>query len=578
VDVAAQADAADRTPSDGAVTGSNEHARLILETANDAFISVETDGTIVDWNPAATRIFGWERDEVLGRQLVTTVVPPALREAHLRGFDLHLATGESRLLFRPVELPAVARDGSELRIQLTIWPSETPDGPRFNAFLRDVTDTVRLRAYLEVLRRIATTANATDEPEVATRAALDEVARFTGWPVGHAYLRGWDEDVLRPTGWWTARTAQLPGIDPFLDATAATTFLHEGLPGRVVTRGEPAWSPDLSLDASSPRQSAAAAAGMLSGFAFPVVSGDRVLGVLEFFSTTIQDVDEDLRELMLQVGLELGRVFDRARWGQETRRADEQERIAERLRELEAMKNTFLSAISHELRTPLTVIRGMSELLHERNEELDAEQRRTLLEQLLDQSKQLEDLLSDLLDLDRLTRGTVVVQRRSVEPVAIAQQVIDRLVASGAGDERPTVLDVPTTRMTATIDPVMFERIVENLVVNAHRHTPQGTEIRLRLSRLDGDGITVIVEDDGPGIPADQRTRVLEAFARLPASEDTAGTGIGLSLVERFAALHDGEVRIGASASGGARFEVRLPARPPATERSSGSRDGATGT
>jgi len=576
--VAEQADAANGGPSDRAATGSNEHARLILETANDAFISVDTGGTIVDWNPAATRIFGWDRDEVLGRRLVSTVIPPELREAHLRGFDHHLATGERRLLFRPVELPAVGRDGSELRIQLTIWPSETPDGPRFNAFLRDVTDTVRLRAYLEVLRRIATTANATDEPEVATRAALDEVARFTGWPVGHAYLRGWDEDVLRPTGWWTAGTAQLPDIDPFLDATAATTFLHDGLPGRVATRGEPAWIPDLGLDASFPRHSAAAAAKLLSGFAFPVVSGDRVLGVLEFFSTTVQDADEDMQELMLHVGLELGRVFDRARWGQEARRADEQERIAERLRELETMKNTFLSAISHELRTPLTVIRGMSELLHGRNEELDAEERRTLLGRLLDHSKQLEDLLLDLLDLDRLTSGTVAAQRRSVDPVAIAQQVIGRLAASGARDEHPTVLDAPTTGMTATIDPVMFERIVENLILNAHRHTPRGTEIRLRLSRLDDDGITVIVEDDGPGIPADQRTRVLEAFARLPTSDNTAGSGIGLSLVERFAMLHDGEVRVGASATGGARFEVKLPARPPTTEHSPGPLGGTART
>ncbi|MCC5949626.1 MAG: PAS domain S-box protein [Nitriliruptoraceae bacterium] len=554
-------------------TGSNEQARLILETANDAFISVDTDGTIVDWNPAATRIFGWERDEALGRRLVSTVVPPELREAHLKGFDLHLATGESRLLFRPVELPAVHRDGRELRIQLTIWPSETPHGPRFNAFLRDVTDTVRLHAYLEVLRRIATTVNATDEPEVATRAALDEVARFTGWPVGHAYLRGWDEEVLRPTGWWSAGTEQLPGIDPFLDVTAAMTFLHDGLPGRVAANERPAWIPDMSLDASCPRQGAASSAGLHSAFAFPVVSGDRVLGVLEFFSTAVQDVDEDLQELMLQVGMELGRVFDRARWGQEARRADEQERVAERLRELEGMKNTFLRAISHELRTPLTVIRGVSELLHTRDEDLDAAQRRTMTERLLDHAKQLEALLLDLLDLDRLTRGTLTVHRRSVDPVAIAQQVIDRVVASGAGDERLTVLDVATDGMTATIDPVMFERIVENLLLNARRHTPGGTEVRLRLARLDGaghgdgDGITVIVEDDGPGIPEDQRSRVLEAFARLPGSDDTAGTGIGLSLVERFAALHDGEVVIGASASGGARFEVRLPAGPSATER-----------
>lgn len=575
--MAEQAEAADRTPSDGAGTGSNEHARLILETANDAFISVDTDGVIVDWNPAATRIFGWERDEVLGRGLVSTVVPPELRDAHLMGFDRHLATGEERLLFRPVELPAVCRDGTELRIQLTIWPSETPDGPRFNAFLRDVTDTVRLRAYLEVLRQIATTANATDEPEVATRAALDEVARFTGWRVGHAYLRGWDEDVLQPTGWWTAGTAQLSGIEPFLEATAATTFLDDGLPGRVAARGEPAWIPDLSLDASFPRHRAAAAAGLLSGFAFPVVSGARVLGVLEFFAARIQDADEDMQELMLQVGLELGRVFDRARWGEEARRADEQEAIAEQLRELEAMKNTFLSAISHELRTPLTVIRGMAELLHGRDGELDAEQRRTLLERLLHQSEQLEDLLLDLLDLDRLTRGALAVQRRSVDAAAIARRVLDRLVASETADGHTTVLDVATDVTTATIDPVMFERIVENLVLNAHRHTPKSTEIRLRLAALDGDGITVIVEDDGPGIPVDQRTRVLEPFARLPASDDTAGTGIGLSLVERFAALHDGEVRIEASASGGARFEVRLPARPPATDHPSGTGGGTTG-
>ena len=131
---------------------SHARTRQILETAHQAYIAIDEDGTILNWNPSAERTFGWSREEVLGRSLADTVIPERHRQRHTEGLERFLSSGEGPLLGRRTEIEALHRDGHELPVELTISPLHTKDGWHFNAFLQDISER---RGFERDLRHLA---------------------------------------------------------------------------------------------------------------------------------------------------------------------------------------------------------------------------------------------------------------------------------------------------------------------------------------------------------------------------------------------------------------------------------------
>jgi PAS domain S-box-containing protein len=246
---------------------------------------------------------------------------------------------------------------------------------------------------------------------------------------------------------------------------------------------------------------------------------------------------------------------------------------AVRLRALDEMKNTFLAAVSHELRSPLTSILGLS-LTLERTPEMAASDRADLLERLAVNARKLDRLLKDLLDIDRLNRGVVDPQYRTVDLATLVRRSVESLDARSG---REIELDVRS--LVLGVDPPKVERIVENLVANAARHTPETSRIWVRLEPSQG-GALLSVEDDGAGVPEELRHAVFDPFRQGPtASPHSPGTGIGLSLVAKFAELHGGRAWVDERPGGGAAFRVFLPPAPGTGVRGvdeGGTSDGAT--
>jgi PAS domain S-box-containing protein len=250
---------------------------------------------------------------------------------------------------------------------------------------------------------------------------------------------------------------------------------------------------------------------------------------------------------------------------QALRESEQRERdAAERLRALDEMKNTFLAAVSHELRSPLTSILGLA-LTLERTRDMDPEDRDDLLVRLSANARKLDRLLKDLLDIDRLNRGIVEPVYRTTDVGALARRTLESLEALA---EREVTCDADPVVVRA--DPAKVERIVENLLMNAARHTGSDRRIWLRVEEVEG-GAMIAVEDDGPGVPEALRAEIFEAFRQGPtASPHSPGTGIGLSLVSRFAALHEGRAWVEERVGGGASFRVFLPEAPDDRTGSSG--------
>ena len=229
----------------------------------------------------------------------------------------------------------------------------------------------------------------------------------------------------------------------------------------------------------------------------------------------------------------------------------------QRLRALDEMKNTFLEAVSHDLRTPLTSILGSAVTLEQAAATISQEDAVDLLRRIAANARKLERLLSDLLDLDRLQRGIISPQRR---PTDLAQLVAQAIEESDLLGGRSVHVDVPET-LLADLDAAKVERIVENLLANAARHTPPQSRVWVTVRRED-DGILLTVEDEGDGVPPELREAVFEPFRQGPGpSEHSPGVGVGLSLVARFAELHGGTAWVEDRPGGGASFRVYLPER-----------------
>jgi len=302
----------------------------------------------------------------------------------------------------------------------------------------------------------------------------------------------------------------------------------------------------------------AAAAGEDITIEYRVAAGSGRIAWIRDLVHVVQRHDErtQLRGLMVD-------ITERKRAEQALRRSERkyseafrrEREAAQRLRALDEMKNTFLEAVSHDLRTPLTSILGSALTLEQSGLDMPPEDALDFVRRIATNARKLERLLSDLLDLDRLQRGIITPQRRPTDIAAL----VDRTVAENEAAAGRTV-HVDVAPSTASVDAAKVERILENLLSNAIRHTPTEATIWVR-ARLEDGGVLLMVEDDGPGVPDDLREAVFEPFRQAPGSSSghSPGVGVGLTLVRRFAELHDGRAWVEEREGGGASFRVFLP-------------------
>jgi PAS domain S-box-containing protein len=164
---AISADITERKRSEEALRASEEHFRQIVNTAHDAFVSIDASGKINAWNPQAEQTFGWSESEAIGRSLAATIVPERYREAHFRGLEHFLETGRAPLFDRRVEIEALHRDGHEFPVEMTITPVRVAGEYVFNAFLHDISER---RQAEQQIRRLASIVESSGDAIIGTTA------------------------------------------------------------------------------------------------------------------------------------------------------------------------------------------------------------------------------------------------------------------------------------------------------------------------------------------------------------------------------------------------------------------------
>jgi signal transduction histidine kinase len=218
--------------------------------------------------------------------------------------------------------------------------------------------------------------------------------------------------------------------------------------------------------------------------------------------------------------------------------------------------------VSHDLRTPLAAILGLAITLERPDVDIGGDESRELAHRIADNARRLDRLVTNLLDLDRLSRGIVEPKREPTDVGELVRSIVERSELLP-----PSRLRLELEPVIAEVDGAKVERIVENLLANTARHTPTHATVWVSVHRVD-DGVRIAVEDDGPGVAPAIRESIFEPFEQGPdAPRHAPGVGVGLTLVRRFAELHGGRAWVEERDGGGASFRVVLPCEAPEAER-----------
>ncbi|MBO0684663.1 MAG: PAS domain S-box protein, partial [Candidatus Dormibacteraeota bacterium] len=282
-----------------------EGLREVLESALMGAVILDEGGFVIGWNRKAEALFGWQKDEIVGRTLGTTLVPPSYRDAYDRGFRRFMETGESPILGTVLELEGMHKDGRVFPIELSVSPVK-----RFGskalvaAFARDITkerNAERLRLAEGEIREALESAGSLDG---ALPELFGALGTHLGWSTGAYWAAVNDRMVCRH--FWKAEDFQ---AQDFEQATVDAEFRRDvGLVGRVWATGDPLWVPDILENASMTRALPAVRAGLRCAVLVPILEGGEARGVFELFAQDVRQEDDDLLMRLFDVGRRLGRL------------------------------------------------------------------------------------------------------------------------------------------------------------------------------------------------------------------------------------------------------------------------------
>ncbi len=549
-------DVTERRRQQEALEVSREWFSTALRSIGDAVIATDARGRITFVNPVAEQLTGWSSDGCEGLPLaeVFRVLDEETREAAESPVERVLREGTVAALKDHTVL--VRKDASEIAIDDCAAPIRSPDGELVGAVLvfRDVSmsrramhrreflsrASVELASSLDYNTTLATVARLA-VPTIADWCAVDivEDGRLLRLAVAHVDPARVElvEDIQR----------RYPP-DPN-DTTGVPHVLRTGEP-EMVSVLTPAMIEAAAYDEEHLRL--VLQLQLHSYLAVPMSHGGSTFGVITMaMAESRRTYGADDLELAQALAERAASAVQNARLYRIAHAARRDAELANRA------KDEFLAMLGHELRNPLTPIIAALDLMKMRGV-TGAEREREIVER---QARSLVRLVDDLLDVSRITRGRIELDRVPVDLADAVAKGVEQ--ASPLVESRRHVLLVDVARdMLVEGDAMRLAQVVANLVTNAAKYTPPGGRITVR-GRREGDEVVLVVEDTGIGIAAETLPNIFEVFVQAPQAIDRAqgGLGLGLTIVRRLVELHGGTVAAHSAGQGkGSQFVVRLPA------------------
>src|SRR5687767_3050260 len=455
----------------------------------------------------------------------------------------------------------------ELNVELTVFTMRSGLGEPlcYISIKRDITARAReIRARRRTEQRLALQyaitrilSRSIDFVE-GTHEILQTVCESLGWQVGVLWAVDHQGEALRCVDFWHNASMTLDGFET---VSRKLTFSRDvGLPGRIWTSGKPAWIPDVTRDPNFQRAVFAAEAGLRGAFGFPLLLGDEVVGVMEFFSEQMRQPDRDLNDMITSVGFQIGQFHERKRAEEKLAHLLVRERAARGDAEkANRLKDEFLATLSHELRTPLNAVIGWSRML--KSGRLDPESAEHAIDVIERNAWAQKQIIEDILDVSRVITGKLQLQLAPVDLVAVVGAALDAVRPAVEAKDIRIETDYQKGLRIIAGDADRLQQVVWNLLSNASKFTPGGGTVGIRVFQ-DETYATIEVSDTGPGIAPEFLPHVFERFRQADGSTTRThgGLGLGLAIVRHLVELHGGMIGVENSPSGsGAVFTVKLP-------------------
>jgi PAS domain S-box-containing protein len=486
-------------------------ARLaaIVDSSQDAIVSKTLDGVIRSWNAGAQRLFGYSAAEAVG-QSITLIIPPELRDEEKAILE-RLRRGERVEHF---DTERVCKDGRRVHISLTVSPVRDADGRIVGAskVARDITER--------------------KQAEERVRLSEERYRRLTQvLPVG-VYTCDAPSGVIT---YYNDQAVRLWGRAPELGETSERycgSFKMFRPDGAVLPHPECPMSTALSEGRSFRNQQVV----------IERTDGSRITALVNI--DPVRDAE--------------GRVVGAVNVFLDVTALKQAEQA---LRDADRRKDEFLATLAHELRNPLAPIRNCLRMLRLAGASSAGPAVERAHEVMERQVAHMVRLVDDLLELSRISRGTIELKKERVELATVINHALEtsKPLIEAAGHRLSVSL--PSEPIRVDGDPVRLSQVFANLLNNAAKYTEQGGNIAVA-ARLDGGDAVVSVRDTGIGIARDMLARVFEMFAQVPNSlrRSQDGLGIGLNLVRTLVTMHGGSVTAQSDGIGqGSEFVVRLP-------------------
>jgi PAS domain S-box-containing protein len=503
-------DMTQRKQADQAVREAAVRLKAIVDTAADGIITIDELGIVESLNLAAERIFGYSHDEVVGRN-VSLLMPEPERSEHDQYLANYLRTGEAKIIGTIRELRGRRKDGSTFPLELAV--SETRLGARriFTGIVRDIT-----AFKLAVAQRTALLVELGAE-----RALLNGL--LDNAPVGLGFL---DKDLR------------------FLRLNPALAAIN-GLPieshlGRPLSEVLPLVSPEMTRACRQVLETGQSIVNVEVTAQTPARPGQERYWLCNFYPVKTSD------GRMLGAGAVVTDIDDR-------------KRMEEALRDADQRKDQFLAMLAHELRNPLAPISNAVQIM--RLEGQNGPNFRWSIEVIEEQIKQMTRMVDDLLDVSRITRGKVDLQKVTIELAKVVELAVEASRPLIEEYQHRLSVTLPPDPLLLEVDPPRLAQVLSNLLNNAAKYTPEGGSISLTAEHS-GREVLIRVCDNGIGISAELLPRVFDLFVQADQalSRSRGGMGIGLTLVRSLVELHEGYVTAHSEGPGqGSEFAVYLP-------------------
>lgn len=294
-----------------------ERARIIAESASDAIITIDQDSKILFINRAAENIFGYSIKEMLGQQL-TMLMPEALRKLHRAGLERYVETGIRHISWNAYELPGLHKEGREIILEVSFGDFIRNGERFFTGIARDITkrksDERRLVLQNAVTKILAESTSLAE----ASVKLLETICLHLDWQIGEFWMVPSNRTHLNFVASW-----HLPSADvSMFSATGRTTrFLPGiGIPGRIWQQKAPLWLDQMPEGERYVRTRAAKLSGLNAAFGFPILFGNEIVGVIDFFSAKIPKPEPELVEMMASIGSQIGQFIERSNANDEVQR------------------------------------------------------------------------------------------------------------------------------------------------------------------------------------------------------------------------------------------------------------------